>query len=100
MRGGLRKTRIVFEIAILCLPKAPGCQLLEAATSVGCRFSGSSQTSNCLAVYGRYTAFGLMSLGLNVRFGSLADILRCESCPLYPRKRTFRTANAISVTGR
>lgn len=46
MRGGLRKTGIVFEIAILCLPKAPGCQLLEAATSAGCRFSGSSQTSN------------------------------------------------------
>ena len=38
----------VFEIAILCLPKAPGCQLLEAATSVGGRFPGSSQTSNAL----------------------------------------------------
>ena len=48
MLGGLRKTRIVFEIAILCLPKAPGCQLLQTATSVGCRFSGSSQTSNAL----------------------------------------------------
>ena len=48
MPGGLWKTRIVFEIAILCLPKAPGCQLLEAATSAGCRFPGSSQTSKVL----------------------------------------------------
>jgi len=48
MLDGLRKTGIVFEIAIVCLPKAPGCQLLEAATSVGCRFSGSSQISNAL----------------------------------------------------
>jgi hypothetical protein len=37
-----------FEIAILCLPRAPGCQLLEAATSVRCRFLGSSQESNAL----------------------------------------------------
>src|SRR4029077_13893883 len=32
----------------LCQPKAPGCQLLEAATSVGCRFLGSSQASSAL----------------------------------------------------
>jgi len=32
-----------------------------------------------LTVYGRYTAFGLMSLGSNVRFGSLADIRTATS---------------------
>jgi hypothetical protein len=31
----------------LCLPRAPGCQLLEAATSVRCRFLGSSQERQC-----------------------------------------------------
>ena len=44
--------------------------LLEAATSVGCRFLGSSRQAMRLTVYGRYTDFGLRSLGLNVRFGS------------------------------
>jgi len=73
MLGGLRKTRIVFEVAI-CLPKAPGCQLFEAATSAGCRFSGSSRTSNGLTVCGRYTDFSLTSLWLSVRFRSQADI--------------------------
>ena len=32
-----------------------------------------------LTVYGRYTDFGLMSLGLNVRFGSKADIPASQS---------------------
>ena len=60
----------LFLSSILCLPKAPGCQLFEAATSVGCRFLGSSRQAMRLTVYGRYTDFGLRSLGLNVRFGS------------------------------
>jgi hypothetical protein len=32
-----------------------------------------------LTVQGRYTDFGLMSLGLNVRFGSLADVRAATS---------------------
>ena len=49
MLGGLRKSQPrSFLRSILCLPKATGCQLLEAATSVGCRFLGSSQASDTL----------------------------------------------------
>jgi putative ABC transport system substrate-binding protein len=62
--------------SILRLPNAIGCQLLEAATSVGCHFLGSSRASNArYPVYGRYTHFLLMSLELSVAFGSLATIL-------------------------
>jgi hypothetical protein len=32
-----------------------------------------------LTVYGRYTDFGLMSLGLNVRFGSKADMCSAKA---------------------
>ena len=32
-----------------------------------------------LTVHGRYTDFGLVSVGLNVRFGSLADIRTAQS---------------------
>lgn len=75
MLGGFRKTRIV---SILCLPKASGCQLLEAATSVGCRFRGSSQTSNALDRLGtlqgfRFDVFGVECL-LWVKSGQLRDL--------------------------
>jgi hypothetical protein len=39
-----RSESTFFEI-VLCLPTAPGCQLMEAATSVRRRHYGSSQAS-------------------------------------------------------
>ena len=77
MLGGLRKPRL-FLGSILCLPKAPGCQLLEAATSVGCRFLGSSQASNALDRLGtlqgfRFDVFGVKCL-LWVKSGHLSVI--------------------------
>ena len=46
--GPPRSAPTFFVEIDLCLPTAPGCQLLEAATSVHRRFLGSSQASNAL----------------------------------------------------
>jgi hypothetical protein len=48
MPGSFRKTRIVLRSRFCAYRGQPGCQLLEATTSVRCRFLGSSQESNAL----------------------------------------------------
>ena len=49
MKTRVPTTSTNFLSAILCLPMALGCQLLEAETSVHHRFLGSSQASQSLA---------------------------------------------------
>ena len=69
MPGDLQRTWIVFELDIVPTGGAR-LPIVRSGDSVGCRFLGSSRQAMRLTVYGRYTDFGLRSLGLNVRFGS------------------------------
>ena len=43
----LKEPGIVFELPILCLPKAPGCQLLEAGYFGRLPFSGQLRGKQC-----------------------------------------------------
>ena len=72
---------------------ALGCQLLEAATSVGRRFLSISRPSNSLAAQRRYADFGLVSLVANV--ASL--IGRLGSSAFKPSATTFQTIHYCSV---
>ena len=69
MPGDLQRTWIVFELDIV---PTEGTRLpsVRSGDFGSCRFLGSSRQAMRLTVYGRYTDFGLRSLGLNVRFGS------------------------------
>jgi hypothetical protein len=73
-----------FEIAILCLPRVPGCQLLEAATSVRCRFLGSPQESNALDRARTLHGFWFDVSGVECPLWVMSGHMRCKrACPLY-----------------
>ena len=66
MPGDLQRTWIVFELDFV---PTEGTRLPIVRSGDFGRLPFSRQAMR-LTVYGRYTDFGLRSLGLNVRFGS------------------------------
>ena len=70
MPGGLRKTRIVLRSRFCAYRghQAANCQ--KRRLRYVAVFWAALRKATRLTVQERYTDFGLMSLGLNVRFGS------------------------------